>query len=164
MACGLSLAMGGAVSAQEDGDARAVYDRLYGDAIEAARSTSTGEDDLALAGQMLDAARMSSQAQRPSAELVEMLSVGAYDLAYRQDGGLGRAVEAMRLRAEVRPALAIDSSERIVAAYQQHLGRSDPEARARIGESMIDELQRIIDLAERRYRAVAEWVQREASE
>lgn len=125
-----------------------VVEQLYGEALTSARKSNSPDDDLALARQMLDAAKMTMQMQQPSKELAVELSLAAYELVWRLDDGLDTAIEAMQIRQDAEPATATDAAQRLIAAYQIRFGQSRGTERVEIGERMIEQWLHIARTAE----------------
>ncbi len=117
-------------------DAKAVFDSLYGGKYKLAQQTPSTADDVALAKELLEAAKSAGS----TPEFQQLLCDRAYDLAWKDPAGYDTAIAAKQLDAQVHPDHAPAALE-AVAAVQQHRYNSARGAdKNQAGETLIDAL------------------------
>lgn len=126
-------ALPAAGAGQDAGDAKAAFQSLYGAKLRDVNGTLDKSDDLALAQQMLEAAKVAAG----TPELVTLLCDSAFQLGLRDRGGYATALAAMELLITQRPDLKLDAMQRIVQVRQQEFNQSRGAERAAAGESLV---------------------------
>lgn len=115
-------------------EAQQTFDSVYGTRVKHVKATRSGDDDVLLAKQFIEAARGTSDT--PS--LVVVLCKEAYDLAQRHE--LTVSLDSMRLLAETSEADRKTANENIVKILTIQTRAGDPAARA----AAVDELVRLL--------------------
>ena len=116
------------------GEAEQVFNSLYGKDYRQVLSTRDRADDIALAKQLVEAAK--TAAGQPN--LLALLCERACLLAGRHPGGHETAIKAMTLLAEKVPAKKKDCREKLLTLYQARYGASPADGRAAAGEDLIN--------------------------
>ena len=114
-------------------DAAGTFDLLYGKDMNRVAATKDTADDLALARQMLDAAR----APKTEASLVAILCDKACELAIKDPKGGPLAIEAVEVAAEKVPGRKAERIDRILAVRQQLYAAAKMDAKAKAGEELV---------------------------
>ncbi len=128
----LVIALAGLVQA----DVKAQFETLFGAEVKRVSATPDPADDVELAGQLLNAAKGTSD----QPEMRDHLCDYAYALGSRDISGYPVAVEAMQLIAENTPAKAAESEAKIVLLYQRGYERATGEKKAEAGQQYLDYL------------------------
>jgi len=110
-----------------------LFEQLYGRQYRAAASSPEKTDDLALAGDLLAAAR---QSEDPATVVLLTDKVDA--LVGEWDEGLALAIEAIKLQAYADPALAADARDRLIELLPRRYAAATGPARQRAGSLLVD--------------------------
>lgn len=111
------------VVADDADDARQTFDAVYGSRVKKVRATRDREDDTALAKQLIDTARSTSNAPA----LVVVLCNEAHDLARLHEPAV--AIEAMRLLADTSPDAQKTANENIIKLLSILTRTGEPDTR-----------------------------------
>ncbi len=125
-----------AVCADTAEEAAAVFDRLYGDALQKARATRDPADDVELAGRLVEAAQVAQGQPAFAARLYE----AAAELASGHPDGYDLAVEAARALEGLDPARAPECRETVLEIRQRQYDMARGLARADAGAALVDAL------------------------
>ncbi|MEX2213805.1 MAG: hypothetical protein WD768_06745 [Phycisphaeraceae bacterium] len=125
---------------EEEAEARRVFESLYGQRVKAAQATREPADDVALAGQLLEAARQAIDAPRLAAILCEH----AYNLGSADPAGYDHAAAAMLLLAQRDPAKASVAYDGIVDLRRKQYARAKTDDKPAVGAALVTAL---MDLA-----------------
>jgi tetratricopeptide (TPR) repeat protein len=132
-AAALLLALATAAFADEAQD---IFDRLYGDDMKRVLATPTLADDIALARQLVNAAR--TVAHQPA--LVAVFCDKAYELGAKDTSGHAVAMEAMNFLAEAAPGEKTAAFQKTAAIFQKQYAAAHGDAKAKAGEALIEAL------------------------
>ena len=127
-----------AEQAQQVGQAERDFDLLYGNELKRVTATKGTEDDLALAAQLLQAAK----APKTDVGLIALLCQKAYELASRDPKGSTVAVQALELSASWVPANKVESLDRVVAIRQREFAHAKGDAKPQAAEALLGALDR----------------------
>jgi len=117
-------------------EAEDAFRSLYGNEYDKAVATADKADDVALAAQLLAAAKAPGTNPALSAVLFDK----AYELGSKAPAGFETAVEAMEILAERTPAKASACWERIVALRQKQYETARGAARPEAAEGLVEAL------------------------
>ncbi|MBI1373644.1 MAG: hypothetical protein GC159_13020, partial [Phycisphaera sp.] len=134
-ACILIYTLSGAAAATDK--ATELFESLYGDAYKAAVVSPSPDDDVTLAAQLLDAAKVSA-ADHP--DLVKLLCEKAVELGRKDPGGYGSAIAALNILIERFPADAYLHQPQVVELYQAWFIRSRGDEKQRVGRALLGQL------------------------
>ena len=123
----------GAVGVRAD-EAEDAFNSLYGNDYKKATATPDKADDVALAADLLKAAK--AQGVQPG--LVAVLCDKAYELGVRLPAGYETAVEAMELVAQAIPAGAAAASDRVATIREKQYQAAKGLEKADAGEVFIE--------------------------
>jgi len=112
------------------------FDSVYGDAYKRVTATPDPSDDVALAAQLLAAART----QKNKRDLLALLCEKAYELGAKIPTGHASAIEAMELAAEQVPENRAACLEKIATVRQRQYDASKGAERTEGGDVLIDAL------------------------
>lgn len=112
------------------------FDSVYGDAYKRVTATPDPSDDVALAAQLLAAART----QKNKRDLLALLCEKAYELGAKIPTGHASAIEAMELAAEQVPENRAACLEKIATVRQRQYDASKGAERTESGDVLIDAL------------------------
>ena len=116
-----------------DGQAKAIFDQLYGKRIARVRDTSAKEDDVELARELLSATREA----KDSAELFTLLCDHAYELTSRYSDGFATAIEAMNVLAGQLPDQADRCRLRLIEVRERQFRTATGQQRIDAGRALI---------------------------
>jgi len=128
------------------GEAADAFNSLYGEELKGVLATPSPADDLALAKQLLEAAK--SAAGQPT--FLGILCQNAYDLAVKDPGGYPTALAAMELLAEKVPEKKADCLSKCATLYQRQYATARGDSKTKAGEAWI---QALMDTADAQGRA-----------
>ncbi|MBI5723094.1 MAG: hypothetical protein HZA50_03975 [Planctomycetes bacterium] len=133
-----------ASSARPDGasdTAQEVFEKLYGAEVKKAITTPDKKDDVALAEQILNAARgLSNQP-----ELLALMCDKAAELASKDPAGFQLAEDALRLLINKVPASRPAALDRLAGMKEKELQSAQPDSKLRLSEELIALLGQIAD-------------------
>jgi len=115
-------------------DAAETFEALFGREVLAAKASRESDDDLALARELLVAARTS----RAYPQLLELLLQNAWELSADLEDGGETALAAMTLLGEALPARAVTARSRIVKLHQRQYNAGRGRARRDAADRLID--------------------------
>ncbi len=118
-----------------------VFDSIYGPRIKAVAGTGDKADDLALAKDMLEAARTSLE----TPALVALLCDASHALTFRLSEGQAVAAEAMTLLADAVPSQRDAAREKLINLLTVQSRTGKPEERDAAGDRLIELLLMIGD-------------------
>ena len=116
--------------------ARKDFDDLFGSQVRAAKKASRPDDDLKLAGQILDAARGASV----SAELMTLLCDAVCDLAGSTPAGQELAVQAAELLTNASPDKASHAQRKLLEVGLRVYNAAAGPAKTQAGQDCIEKL------------------------
>lgn len=119
-------------------EAADTFNLLYGNDLKRVAATKDAADDLALAQQLLEAAKT----PKTEAPLIALLCEKAYELAHKDPKGVPVAIQAMELAAEKVAGKKGEYLEKIVAIRQQQYTAARGDAKAKVGEDLLVALDR----------------------
>jgi len=119
-------------------EAKAVFASLYAKQVQQVTASADRKDDVALAGQLLDAAR----AAEASPALLGLLCENAHTLGLRHPDGHKTAVEAMELVAEKVPQQRTAALGKLVEFHQAQYNRARSTDRKSRGEELFEAIAR----------------------
>ncbi|MBE3098904.1 MAG: ThuA domain-containing protein [Planctomycetes bacterium] len=117
-------------------EAQDAFNQVYGDDLKRVVATASTADDIALAKQILDAAKKAEK----QPEFLSLLCEKAYDLAAKDASGLATAAAAMDLLAEKVPEKKVEALQKTAALCQKQYAAARGDTRAKAGESLIQAL------------------------
>jgi len=131
--CSLGLCL-----AEEAAD---TFNLLYGNDLKRVAATRETDDDLALAQQLLNAAKT------PKAEpaMIALLADKVYELAAKDSKGAALAIEAMELAAAKVPGKKLECLDRIVSLRQHQVMAARGVARTKASEQLLAALESAAD-------------------
>jgi hypothetical protein len=132
------VAMPLAVLADEATD---TFNSLYGQKLKKAAGTTDATDDVALAAELLTAAKASTK----QTGLLTLLCENAYALGQKAPAGYTTAAEAIQLLADKVPQKKSDCQQKLLTMYQRQLDGSRGAEQARAAELLIGLLMGISD-------------------
>jgi tetratricopeptide (TPR) repeat protein len=130
-----------AASARAD-DATDALDQLYGDDLKRVLATPSPADDVALAKQLLDAAKKVSN----QVAFLTVLCEKAYELAAKDASGYPTATAAMDLLAETVGDKKADCLQKCVALYQKQYAAARGDAKVKAGETLTEALGKVAEV------------------
>jgi len=122
-------------------EAADTFDKLYGEDIKRVAATPSAADDLALAKQLLEAAK---QVTGQTAFLT-LLCEKAQELAIKDPAGYPTAKAALELLASKVPEKKVESLQKMAAMYQRPYATARGDAKAKAGETLIEALKALAD-------------------
>jgi len=131
-----TAATGGEVPVAEK--AAEVFESLYGKQVRQVTASADRNDDAALAGKLLEAAR----AAEATPGLLDVLCENAYTLGLRHPDGHKTAVGAMDLLAEKVPGQRLAALDKLVDFHQTQYNRARSADRRGRGEGLFDAIAR----------------------
>lgn len=140
-ACKTALLVCVCAAAGAADEAQQAFDSLYGKDLRRVLATREKADDVALARQLLAAARQADRQPR----LLALLCRQAYELGARDADGYDAAIEAMDLLAEKQPAERNNCRAKLLALHQRRYGASRGADRSAAGEALIGYLIALAD-------------------
>ena len=145
----LPAAAGAAPAAAPDETAADAFAEQFGDDLEKVRATRETDDDVALAGRLLEKAKSGTVAK----DLLALLCERAYDLAVGEEGGFRIAVDAMQTLVQAFPDRRDAAREKILDAHQQRYNNVRGRDRIQAGEALVRTLIAYADeyVAEKRF-------------
>lgn len=117
-------------------DAPQAFESLFGDRVKKAQATRDRTDDLALAKQIVDIAKTTTEQHALLAAMTEQ----AYALAMPHPDGYGTAAEAMALLAKHVPAKATEARKKRIDALTRRSRVGSADDRATAGLELVDVL------------------------
>jgi hypothetical protein len=117
-------------------EAQDAFNQVYGDDLKRVLATASTADDIALAKQLIDAAKKAGK----QPEFLALLCEKAYDLAAKDASGLATAAAAMDLLAEKVPEKKVEALQKTAALCQKQYAAARGDTRAKAGESLIQAL------------------------
>lgn len=117
-------------------DGQQVFESLFGDRVKKAQATRDRTDDIALAKQILDIGKTTTEQHALLAAMTEQ----AYALAMSHPDGYGTAVEAMALLAKHVPAKATEARKKWIDALTRQSRVGSADDRAAVGLKLVDVL------------------------
>ncbi len=117
-------------------DPQVVFESLFGDDVTQVRETETPDDNVDLAGRILDTAQ--KVPNRPA--LVAVFCERAYGLASGHPSGYGTAIGAMDLLAEAAPKEAARARDRQLEICRKQFTSARGAERKLVGEALLDGL------------------------
>lgn len=139
-------------------EAQDAFDRLYGNDLKRVAATPSAADDIALAKQLLDGA---NAAEKQPAFLA-ILCDKAYELGAKDPAGCDTALAAMRLEADSVPARRVECLTKVAALYQGQYAKALADAKAKVGEALVQALMNQADAEAAAGRAAAADTARQA--
>jgi len=130
----LAVALTGPAPLRGEDDANASFRLLFGDKFNQALATSAVTDDLALAAEIVTAAKTLTQ----SPKLLALLCDRAYQLGLKDPEGYEAAAGAMSLLIEHVPERAAEGHDKLVDVRQKSFVRAKPDQRVAMGQALID--------------------------
>jgi hypothetical protein len=130
-----------ALRAAEADPAAEAFQSVYGEDLKRVEATADAQDDIALAGRIVEAAK--NVTNQPA--FVAVLCEQAARLAGPHPGGYPTAVEAMQLLATRVAEKASACAERVVQIRQKQFHAAQGDARKAAGEMLIDALLALAD-------------------
>jgi hypothetical protein len=137
----IAILLVGPAVAQAD-EAADALNQLYGDDLKRVLATPSPADDIALAKQILDAARKVSS--KPA--FLTVLCEKAYELAAKDASGYPTATAAMDLVAEKFPDKKVDCLHKCVALYQKQYAAARGDAKVKAGETLTEALGKVSEV------------------
>ena len=128
----------GAAIARAD-EATDALNQLYGDDLKRVLATPSPADDIALAKQLLDAAKKVSS--QPA--FLTVLCEKAYELAAKDASGYPTATAAMDLLAETVGDKKVECLQKWAALYQKQYAAARGDARTKAGEALLTALSTV---------------------
>ncbi len=122
-------------------EAADTFDKLYGDDLKRVAATPAAADDLALARQLLEAARQVTH--QPA--LLTLLCERAHELAIKDPAGYPTAEAALKFLAANVPEKKVDSLQKMAAMYQRPYAAARGDAKSKAGEALIGALKALAD-------------------
>ncbi|MDX1565595.1 MAG: hypothetical protein R3236_09330, partial [Phycisphaeraceae bacterium] len=114
-----------------------LFDSLFAERIRKATATFNKDDDVALAREMVQAARESAEHKK----LAALLAQNAYDLARKTPQGYDTAIEALRLHTAAEPEKAAENRQKEVFLRGRQYSRPQKaEEKTRSANAYIDAL------------------------
>ena len=120
------------------------FDAKFGPALQSASATRDTDDDLALAQDMIAAAKATDD---PA--FAALLGDQAQRLALPHPAGYEAAAEALSLLAQHDPARAIEALDQLTRLREKHSLKLRPDARAALNDSLIEEYGQLGELQAR---------------
>jgi len=117
-------------------EAADTFNSLYGNEVKRVTATPAAADDLALAKQLLGAAKAATG--QPA--FLALLCEKAYDLGMKDPAGFPTALAAMELEAEILPAKKADCAQKSIAVHQRQYASARGDAKPKAGEAFIEAL------------------------
>ncbi len=122
-------------------EAADTFDKLYGEDLKRVAATPSAADDLALAKQLLEAARQVTN--QPA--LLTLLCEKAHELAAKDAGGYPTAKAALELLAANVPEKKVESLQKMAAMYQRPYAAARGDAKSKAGEVLVEALKALAD-------------------
>lgn len=116
-----------------DADAQSDFDQLFGPQLKKVQSTSTTDDDLALAKDLLNLAGESTS----EAKLLTVLCEHAFELGRKNTDGYGTAIDALKLLAENVPTQRIKAMDQQADLLVRLAARGTPDQKADAGPALV---------------------------
>jgi type 1 glutamine amidotransferase len=117
-------------------EAQDAFNQVYGDDLKRVLATASTADDIALAKQLIDAAKKAEK----QPEFLALLCEKAYDLAAKDASGLATAAAAMDLLAEKGPGKKVEALQKTAALCQKQYAAARGDAKTKAGEALIQAL------------------------
>jgi hypothetical protein len=130
-----------APAAAPDEEPAAAFDEAFGDDLEKVRATRETDDDVALAGRLLEKAKSGTVSE----DLLALLCERAYDLAVGEEGGFRIAVDAMQTLIDAFPDRRNAARDSILNAHQQRYNHARGRDRIEAGEALVRTIVRFAD-------------------
>ncbi|MBI1373890.1 MAG: hypothetical protein GC159_14300 [Phycisphaera sp.] len=153
------------------GQADELFNSLYGDSYKSAAASSSPNDDVTLAAQLLEAATTSAS-EHP--DLLKLLCEKAVELGKKDPSGYASAISALNLLIEKFPNDSFKYKPQVVELYQAWFIRSRGDEKKLVGQALLQQLitqannereKKLFDEADKTYRrslAVASAVDNDA--
>jgi hypothetical protein len=125
-------------------EVRATFASLFGDRLSRVLGTPEHDDDVALAGDLVEASRAASD----QLDLLPLLCEKAWQLGNKEPAGYASAMEAMRLLALRSPALEPACKERIRFTTRLIYKNGRGSQRVQAGKAIIEELLGMVEQEE----------------
>ena len=122
-------------------EAQDAFNQVYGDDLERVMATPAAADDIALAKQLIDAAKKAEK----QPEFFALLCEKAYDLAAKDASGHATAAAAMELLAAEVPEKKVEALQKSAALCQKQYAAARGDAKTKAGESLIQALIALAD-------------------
>ena len=142
---GITSASAGTLIADATADAKAQFDKTYGQAVRGVKTTRTSSDDAKLAIVLLDAAKAESGNSAYRVHLLEQ----AYEFGKLHTDGMRAAADALQELSRAVPRRQLESQEKLLDLYEivfrNAAGKSDKDVHKKAGSATTD---LIIEIAE----------------
>ena len=116
-----------------DDDPQEVFKSLYGEKIAAVTATAARNDDVALAKQLLDGAKVAAN----NPPLLALMCQAVYDLGTRHADGYVAAGDAMRLLMDAVPAQKAAARGKLLDLYNKQIVAATKENKSKFGDEAI---------------------------
>ncbi len=122
-------------------EAQDAFDRLYGNDLKRVAATPSAADDVALAKQLLEGAK----AVEKQPAFLAILCDKAYELGAKDPTGYDTALAAMGLEADSVPDKRVECLTKVAALYQGQYAKARGDAKAKVGEALVQALMNQAD-------------------
>jgi len=125
--------------------AKIAFASLFGDRLAKIQATADPQDDVDLAADLLQAAKIAGS----QPEFLALVCEKAWELGNKDPAGYATAAEAMKILAEKIPQMAEACRQRMFVTMQRQYEHASGPARAEAGKSLVEALLRMADQQER---------------
>ncbi|MBM4044340.1 MAG: hypothetical protein FJ279_04435, partial [Planctomycetes bacterium] len=125
--------------------AKIAFASLFGDRLAKVQATAEPQDDVALAADLVQAAKIAGS----QPEFLILVCEKAWELGNKDPAGYAAAAEAMKILGEKIPAMAESCQQKMFVTMQQQYEHASGPARAEAGNSLLEALVRMAEQQER---------------
>jgi len=125
--------------------AKIAFASLFGDRLVKVQATADPQDDVALAADLLQAAKIAGS----QPEFLTLVCEKAWELGNKDPAGYATAAEAMKILGEKIPAMAEACQQNMFVTMQHQYQHVSGPARAEAGNSLLEALVRMAEQQER---------------